>query len=119
MQLSNFHREWARKPQLRVRPGDVRSRLAHARERLGDRLLTWLTVLLVFLTFGVIPLHASGLVVVEGYALAIVLVMAGCVLGSPAGNGAIGAIVAGVVLAIGGVGARFMGNQRLGLYLDA
>jgi hypothetical protein len=85
---------------MRLRAGEVQRHLGRARERIGDRLLTWLTILLIFLTFGIIPLHASGLIVAEGYGLAIVLVMAGCILGSSAGLGAVGAILAGVSLAI-------------------
>jgi hypothetical protein len=87
MQPSEFRRAPPRKLLSRVRPGDVGRHFGRAREQLGDRLLTGLTVLLVFLTFVVIPLHASGLVVFEGYALATVLVMAGCVLGTSAGRG--------------------------------
>jgi hypothetical protein len=33
--------------------------------RLGDRLLTWLTILLVILTFVIVPLHPSGLIVAQ------------------------------------------------------
>jgi hypothetical protein len=40
---------------LRARPSDLRRQLGRARERLGDRLLTWLTVLLAFLTFDLAP----------------------------------------------------------------
>jgi Ion channel len=119
MQPTNFRRAPSRKLPLRVRPGEVGRHFSRAREKLGDRLLTWLTLLLVFLTFGVIPLHASGLVVFEGYALATVLVMAGCVLGTSAGTGAISAILTGVALAAAGSVARFMGHQEHGLYLDA
>ena len=38
-------------------------------------LLTWLTILLVVLTFVIIPVHASGLFVMQGYGFAVVLVM--------------------------------------------
>ncbi len=119
MQPSNFRRVPSRRLLLRVRPGEVGRHFSRAREKIGDRLLTWLTVLLVFLTFGIVPLHASGLVVFEGYALAIVLVMAGCVLGTSAGTGAVSAMLAGVALAAAGSAARFTGHQEPGLYLDA
>lgn len=116
---SNVNRPWPRRLPLRVNRSELGRHFGRAREKLGDGLLTWLTVLLVVLTFGVVPLHASGLVVFEGYALAIVLVMAGCILGTSAGMGAISAILTGVALAAGGSVARFMGRQEQGLYLDA
>ncbi|HMF07343.1 MAG TPA: ion channel [Methylocella sp.] len=87
---------------MRARPSVLRGHLGRARERLGDRLLTWLTVLLIFLTFVIVPLHASGLIVWEGYGLGIALVMAACVLGSSAGPWSVGVILAGVGLAIAG-----------------
>jgi hypothetical protein len=87
MQLRNSRRALLMKLPLRFRPNGVRRRLSHARERIGDRLLTWLTGLLILLTFIVVPLHASGLIVWEGYGLGIALVMAACVLGSSAGLG--------------------------------
>ena len=108
-----------RKPPMRVRVGDVRRHLGRARERLGDRLLTGLTIVLIVLTFLIVPLHGSGLIVVKGYGLAIVLVMAGCILGSSAGLGAVAAILAGVGLAIVASVARYMGQPRSGIYLDA
>ncbi len=119
MQSRNLRRALPRKPPIRVKVGDVRRHLGRARERLGDRLLTGLTIVLIVLTFLIVPLHASGLIVVEGYGLAIVLVMAGCILGSSAGLGAVAAILAGVGLAIAASVARYMGQPRSGIYLDA
>jgi len=87
---------------MRARPSVLRRHLGRARERLGDRLLTWLTVLLIFLTFVIVPLHASGLIAWEGYGLGIALVMAACVLGSSAVLWSVGVILAGVGLAIAG-----------------
>jgi len=45
---------------------DLQQYLARARERFGERLLTWLTLLLMVLTFVVVPLHAEGLIVTQG-----------------------------------------------------
>jgi hypothetical protein len=78
MQPHNTHLTSLMKLPLRARRSDLRRHLGRAREWLGDRLLTWLTVLLVFLTFVIVPLHASRLIVWEGYGLGIALVMAAC-----------------------------------------
>ena len=61
---------------MHMKADDLQRYLARARERFGDRLLTWLTLLLVVLTFVIVPLHAAGLIVTQGYVFAIVLVMA-------------------------------------------
>jgi hypothetical protein len=119
MQPHNTRRTLQMKLPLRARPGDLRRHLGRARERLGDRLLTWLTVLLVFLTFVIVPLHASRLIVWEGYGLGIALVMAACVLGSSAGLWTIGVILAGVGLAVAGSAVRFMSQPGYAIYLDS
>jgi hypothetical protein len=110
---------WLTKLPMRARPSALRRHLGRARERLGDRLLTWLTVLLIFLTFVIVPLHASGLIVWEGYGLGIALVMAACVLGSSAGLWSVGVILAGVGLAIARSAVRFMSQPWYAVYLDA
>jgi nitrate reductase NapE component len=74
---------------MRLKASDLQRRAGRARMRFGDRLLTWLTILLVFLTFVIVPLHASGVNVVQGYGFLIVLIMASCILGAPSGLGAV------------------------------
>ena len=119
MQLRNARRAWPRKFPMRVRPSDVQGHLGRARERLGDRLLTWLTILLIILTFVIVPLHASGLIMAEGYGLAIVLVMASYFLGASASLPAVSLMLTGVGLAIVAYTIRFSGYPQLATYLDA
>jgi hypothetical protein len=104
---------------MRLRAFNLQRHLGRVRARFGDRLLTWLTLLLVVLTFVIAPLHASGLIVVQEYVFAIVLVMAGCVLGAPAALGAVVTMLFGIALAVAAVVARFMDCPRPGIYLDA
>jgi hypothetical protein len=91
---------------MHAKADDLQWYLARARERFGDRLLTWLTLLLVVLTFVIVPLHAVGLIVTQGYVFAIVLVMASCIVGAPAGVGAVIAMLFGLALAVAAVVAR-------------
>lgn len=119
MQLRNTRREWPRKFPMRVRPSVVQGHLGRARERIGDRLLTWLTILLAVLTFIIVPLHASGLIVAEGYGLAIVLVMASYFLGASASLWAASIMLTGVGLAIAAYPIRFSGYPQLATFLDA
>jgi hypothetical protein len=104
---------------MHVKPRDLRRHLGRVQTRFGDRLLTWLTILLVVFTFLIVPLHASGLIVLQGYSFAIVLIMASCIVGAPAGFGAVIAMLFGVALAIAAVVARLMDHPRPGMYLDA
>jgi len=96
---------------MHMKADDLQRYLARARERFGDRLLTWLTLLLVVLTFVIVPLHAAGLIVTQGYVFAIVLVMASCIVGAPAGVGAVIAMLFGVALAVAAVCARLMDHR--------
>jgi len=102
-----------------MRAAALQRYLARARARYGDQTLTWLTILLVVLTFVIIPLHASGLIGAQGYGLAIVLVTASCILGAPAGTGSVIVMVFGVALALAAAAVRFMGHPRPGTYLDS
>jgi hypothetical protein len=104
---------------MRMRADDMQQRLARARARFSDRLLTWLTILLVVLTFVIIPLHASGLFMMQGYGLAVVLVMASCILGAPAGFGPVIIMVFGVALAVAASVLRYIDHQRFGIFLEA
>jgi hypothetical protein len=104
---------------MRLRAGDLQRRIARLRARFGDGLLSWLTLLLVVLTFVIVPLHASGLFVIQGYGLLVVLVMAACILGGPAGRGAVITMLIGVALGVAASVIRYTDNQRLGIGLEA
>jgi Ion channel len=104
---------------MRLKASDLQRHAGRARMRFGDRLLTWLTILLVFLTFVIVPLHASGVIVVQGYGFLIVLIMASCILGAPSGLGAVIAMLFGVALGIAAGVARYKGDQRFGIFLEA
>lgn len=92
--------------------------LDRMRAWIGDRLLTWLTILLVILTFVIVPLHASGLIVVQGYGFAIVLVTASCLAGTPASSKAAVTMLLGIAFALAAIAARLMDQALLGMYLD-
>lgn len=104
---------------MRMKLRELRQRLGQVQTRFGDRLLTWLTILLGVFTFVIVPLHASGLIVLQGYSFAIVLVMVSCIVAVPAGFGAVIVMLFGVALAIAAVVARHMGHPRSGMHLDA
>jgi hypothetical protein len=104
---------------MRMRADEFQRRLRRARKKFGDRLLTWLTIVLVVLTFVIIPLHASGLSVMQGYGFLVVLVMAGCILGAPAGLGAVITMLFGVALGAAAAMVRYTDNQRFGMFLEA
>jgi hypothetical protein len=53
--------------QTRIGASEVLRRLAHLRARLGEQLLTWLTILLTVFTFMIVPLHAAKLIMVPGF----------------------------------------------------
>lgn len=103
---------------IRDRRKVLHRHLERARGWIGDRLLTWLTILLVILTFVIVPLHASGLIVVQEYGLAIVLVTASCLVATPAGLGAMITMLFGIAFALAAIAARFMDQLLAGTYLD-
>jgi hypothetical protein len=103
---------------MRVKADDFQRHLGRARARVGDRLFTWLTILLIVLTFVIVPLHASGLMVVQGYGFAIVLVTASCILGAPAGLGAVITMLLGIAFALAAIVARLMSQPLAGMYFD-
>ena len=53
---------------------DTRLRFHRLQERLGDPLLTVLTILLALLLFVIAPLHAAGIVLSQDVGLAVALV---------------------------------------------
>lgn len=114
----NSRRSWPRKLPLRAGVGKISRGLGHARARIGDKLLTWLTALFAGLTFIVIPLHSGGLIEAQGYGFLIVVIMAGCILGDSAGLWAVSIMLAGIGLGAAASLARFMNDPALGLYLD-
>jgi hypothetical protein len=104
---------------MRVIAQIIERRLSLTRKRLGDGLLTWLTILLTVLTFVIVPRHASGLIVVQGYGFAIVLVMASYFLGTTASLGAVSIMLTGIGLAIAASAARLISYYQFAMHLDA
>jgi hypothetical protein len=104
---------------MRVIAQIIERRLSLTRKRLGDGLLTWLTILLAVLTFVIVPLHASGLIVVQGYGFAIVLVMASYFLGTTASVGAVSIMLIGIGLGIAANALRLTANHQFAMHLDA
>jgi Ion channel len=104
---------------MRVIAQMIERRLSLTRKRLGDGLLTWLTILLAVLTFVIVPLHASGLIVVQGYGFAIVLVMASYFLGTTASVGAVSIMLIGIGLGLAANALRLIGNHQFAMHLDA
>ncbi len=51
-----------------------------ARDELRDPLLSALTLVLIFLIFVIVPLHAAGTIEFKGYGFFVVLLLASCVL---------------------------------------
>lgn len=93
--------------------------VAQVQARSGDRLLTWLTILLVVFTFVIVPLHAAEVIVVPGYSFVILLIMASCIVSAPTGIGGVAAMLLGVGLGLAAVAMRYLDAPRSGLYLDA
>jgi hypothetical protein len=50
---------------MHMKADNLQRYLCRARQRFGDQLLTWLTILLAAFTFMIVPLHAAGLIVVH------------------------------------------------------
>jgi Ion channel len=94
-------------------------KLLYLRERLGDPLLTVLTLMLAFLMFVVGPLQAAGIVAAHHFGLAFGLVLMAAVFivsGSPVALGAMLIAVASIVLA---TVLRLRQPSVLDIYLDA
>ncbi len=70
----------ARVRRVRAIKADVKKRLGQVRDEIHDPILTVLTILLAFVIFVVVPLHAAGFVLLEGYSFVIILLLASCVL---------------------------------------
>jgi hypothetical protein len=79
---------------------DFATRLADARERWRDPLLTALTLLLVLLMFVIAPLHAAGVIHAQAYGMGIGLVMIAGVFVMSASPFAVAAMLVAIALLI-------------------
>jgi hypothetical protein len=79
-----------------------------------------LTILLIFLMFVVVPLHAAGTVSDAGYGLVIILLLASCVLVQSTRWIVIAVLIIGIGLTVAAHGLRAASAQsNLDLFLDA
>ncbi|WOJ88207.1 ion channel [Methylocapsa polymorpha] len=113
------HPRLGRVQRIQVINGKVKTRLRVVRDQIHDPILTVLTVLLAFLIFVVVPLHASGVVSAQGYDLAIVLVLASCVLVQSKTLMAMLVIMLAVGLAVAAIIFRLKLDSTLDIYLAA
>lgn len=91
----------------------------HLQERLGDPLLTVLTVLLVLMLFVVAPLHASGIFVSEDVGLVVGFVIICTVVFAYGLSPAVFVLLVALGLAAAAAVLRHRQNTPLDLYLDA
>jgi hypothetical protein len=97
----------------------ARQRFTRLQERLGDSLLTALTIVLAVLMFILAPLHAAGIIVTQGvgFTLAMLLIAGVFILsGSPI---AVIAMIAAFALATTAGVLRLQQTSMLDVYLDA
>jgi hypothetical protein len=99
--------------------GDVKKRLGRVRDQIHDPTLSVLTILLAFLIFVIVPLHAVGVISAQGNGFAIVLLLASCVLVQSKRLMAILVIVLAVGLAAAAVLLRLKLPSNLDLFLEA
>lgn len=97
----------------------MKQRLGRVRNQIHDPILSVLTFLLAFLVFVIIPLHAAGVIWVQGYSFAIVLLLASCVLVQSKRLMAIVVIILAVGLAAAAVVLRLKLNSVLDIYFEA
>ena len=98
---------------------DTRLRFHRLQERLGDPLLTVLTILLALLLFVIAPLHAAGIVVSQDVGLAVALVVIVTVLLAYGISAAVVVMLVGFGLALAATVLRHRHQTPLDLYLDA
>jgi hypothetical protein len=96
-----------------------KTRFRHLQDRLGDPLLTALTILLALMLFVIAPLHAAGVFASEDVGLAVAMVVIGTVVFAYGFSPAV--IVLLVALALAAVASvlRHQHQSPLDLYLDA
>jgi hypothetical protein len=98
---------------------DAKLRFRRLQERLGDPLLTVLTILLALLLFVIAPLHAAGIFKSPDVGLAVALVIIVTVLFAYGISIAVVVMVAGFGLALAATILRHRHQTPLDLYLDA
>jgi Ion channel len=98
---------------------DTRLRFRRLQERLGDPLLTTLTILLALLLFVVAPFHAAGIVASQDVGLAVALVVIVAVLFAYGISAAVVVMLVGFGLAVAATVLRHRHQTPLDLYLDA
>ncbi len=98
---------------------DAKLRFRRLQERLGDPLLTVLTILLALLLFVIAPLHAAGIVISQDVGLAFALVIIVTVLFAYRLSGAVIVLLVGFGLALAATVLRHRHQTPLDLYLDA
>jgi hypothetical protein len=90
------------------------------RDELRDPLLTVFTLMLIVLIFIIVPLHAAGVISVEGYGLLVILLLASCILMQSTRWAVIIVLFVGVALAVAAHLLRAASTQsNLDLFLDA
>lgn len=99
--------------------GETKQRIGRARDEVRDPLLSALTLLLALLIFLVVPLHAAGVISVEGYGIVLVLLLASCILVQSRRIMAVVVMLAGICLAVAGAVVRGQSGSRLAVFFDA
>ena len=103
----------------RTPPMARRARFRHLQERLGDPLLTFLTVLFAVMLFVIAPLRASGIFASEDVGLGVGLVVICTVVFAYGLSPAVAVLVAALGLAVAASVLRHRHQTPLDLYLDA
>jgi hypothetical protein len=98
---------------------DTKIRFRRLQERLGDPLLTVLTILLALLLFVIAPLHAAGTIVSQDVGLAVALVIIVAVLFAYGISAAVVIMLLGFGVALLATILRHRNQTPLDLYLDA
>lgn len=94
-------------------------RFRATRDELRDPLLSALTLLLIFLVFVIVPLHAAGTISAEGYGFIIVLLLASCVLMQSTSWVVLVVLFSGVTLAAAAVVFRSRSPSTVDISLEA
>ena len=98
---------------------DAKMRFRRLQERLGDPLLTVLTILLALLLFIIAPLHAAGIVLSQDVGLAVAFVVIVTVLFAYGISAAVVVMLLGFGAALAATVLRHRHQTPLDLYLDA
>jgi hypothetical protein len=96
-----------------------KARFRRLQERLGDPLLTVLTILLALMLFVIAPLHAAGVFASEDVGLAVAMVVIGTVIFAYGFSPAVIVLLVALVLAAVASVLRHQHQSPLDLYLDA